>query len=450
MTWYDEMVRPRSGFRLTRSVPRPPEDTVVVKLRTGGPAARRIAAAAGLGRGGRTAETEGAAQPIISALVQNGHVRDVEAIFPATVPFNLAATHTAGRRAALSLAAATVPGPKAKVSRARGLVSLTVERGTNARELAEHLRASGEVEYAYVPPVKRLLARRGPDPLASRQWAHGAVRVFDARARAGFKDAAGITVAVVDSGVDDQHPDLAASIVEYKNFLDTLEAPRDFIGHGTHCGGIIAAGLNNRIGVAGLCTAKLLMLKALPSKVPWNAKCYYQALGYVIGRAQVLSLSLGGDVDPGERDVIADVLDDGVSVVAAMGNEFEEGNPVEYPAAYDGVIAVGASDEADRRAPFSNTGKHIALVAPGVNILSTVPTYPSLDARQLNYDSWDGTSMATPHVAAAAALLKAKNKAMTPRQVRDRLMRTADRVPGQSKRNDRYGAGRLNISRALA
>jgi subtilisin family serine protease len=277
------------------------------------------------------------------------------------------------------------------------------------------------------------------------------VRIHEARRRRGFKDAADVVVAVVDSGIDRDHPDLDRALHSYVNFLSESEDDRDYVGHGTHVAGIIAAETNNRIGIAGLCAARIMALKGLPRQGSrWNAEKYYQALGYPIDRGvRVLNLSLGGGFDRGERDIIADLIDAGITVVAAMGNEFEEGNPISYPAAYDGVIAVGASDEVDRRAPFSCTGRHIALVAPGVNILSTVPRYPSEDASTLEYDSWPGTSMATPHVAAAVALLLAKSPRLTPAAVRKRLRDTADAVPAQDGPDEEYGAGRLNIAAAL-
>jgi subtilisin family serine protease len=168
----------------------------------------------------------------------------------------------------------------------------------------------------------------------------------------------------------------------------------------------------------------------------------------VIGRAQVLNLSVGGEKDPAEIDVLRDVIDSGVTVVAAMGNEYEDGNPVEYPAAMPEVCAVGATDHLDRRAGFSNTGRHIDLVAPGVGILSTTPTY-KYDDGQRNYDSWDGTSMATPYVAGVAALVLAKNAGGTPAQVIRRLKTSADRVAGAKKGSPSYGAGRLNCDKAL-
>lgn len=453
-------LREMEAVRMAR-VHRPqPSDTVIVKLRTTARSVRRLSVAAGL-----EVATSEAAQPTLASLVERGYVSEIIPVFPAPQPF------TAGRGLARALAAAVLDSPPG-LKRARGLVSLKVDRGTNAEALAEHLNQQGdEVEYAYVPPVKHLFLppRRSKakprkasgsrktalatnDPLASRQWNHGAVRIHQARSRTGFVDASAVLVAIVDSGIDRGHPDLDGIIEEYANFHSATEDDRDYVGHGTHVAGIIAAEINNQVGIAGLCAARLLAIKGLPKAgTPWNAEKYYQALAHPIDRgAKVVNLSLGGGLDPGERDIIADLLDAGITVVAAMGNEFLKGNPVEYPAAYDGVIAVGASDEVDRRANFSCTGNHIALVAPGVNILSTVPRYPSEFAQNLEYDSWPGTSMATPHVTAAAALLLAKTPGLSPDAIRKRLIGTADLVSGQTRRNAEYGSGRLNIASALA
>ena len=133
-----------------------------------------------------------------------------------------------------------------------------------------------------------------------------------------------------------------------------------------------------------------------------------------------------------------------------MGNEKQEGNSKSYPAAIANVIAVGATDETDSIALFSCTGTHIDLVAPGVNIVSTVPTYPTSLADGTDYEAWPGTSMATPMVSAAAALLLAKKPDATPAQIRKALVKSADKVPGQTKFNATCGHGRLNIKKALA
>ena len=123
----------------------------------------------------------------------------------------------------------------------------------------------------------------------------------------------------------------------------------------------------------------------------------------------------------------------GVVVIAAMGNELDEGNPTEYPAAIPEVCAVGATDELDKRAGFSNTGRHIDLMAPGVGILSTTPTFRYDGDGEIEYDSWDGTSMATPHVAGVAALVLAKSPGLTPAQVIRKLTRPPTAWPERRK-----------------
>lgn len=427
-------------------------DTVIVKLRTTTAATRRVLTAL------RASEAGGspAPQPFLATLIENGYAERITPVFPAP----LVQPAVRGSLRAMSVALRE----EQPLSKARGLVSIKVDPRASANQLAAHLNSLGdEIEYAYVPPVKypfvkaakkrakKRRPRKTNDPLGSRQWGHEAIRIREARAKSGFKEATQIIIAVIDSGIDNKHPDLVDVIHGYVNFLSN-EDDRDYQGHGTHVSGIIAAEINNQIGIAGVCGARILALKALPKKgKPWNAEAYYRALAHPItAGAKVVNLSLGGGFDPGEKDIVTDLVDAGITVVAAMGNEFEEGNPVSYPSAYDDVIAVGATDEVDRRARFSCTGPHISIVAPGVNILSTTPHYPSEFADEVLYDSWPGTSMATPLVAAAAALLLAKRPNLTPSEIRDRLTKTADRVSWQNARpNDEYGYGRLNIEAAL-
>jgi subtilisin family serine protease len=146
--------------------------------------------------------------------------------------------------------AAAVEPPDAGPPR---LVALKVGKGESAAQLAAHVARMNEVEYAFVPPVRRLFARRkkaGVDPLASRQWGHGAIRLGHARAARGFKNATTITIAVVDSGIDTRHPDLKQAIAGYKNFLRGSD--KDFVGHGTHVAGIIAATAGNGLASRGV------------------------------------------------------------------------------------------------------------------------------------------------------------------------------------------------------
>ena len=200
---------------------------------------------------------------------------------------------------------------------------------------------------------------------------------------------------------------------------------------------------------------------------------YRRALSDCINQGvDVVNLSIGGPGAPDfqERTLFNMLLARGTTVVAAMGNERMQGSPTSYPAAIPGVIAIGATSIDDTIASFSNRGNHVALSAPGVAIWSTLPTFPGQTgftatigpnglpvegramSREVNYDAWAGTSMATPHVTAAVALLKAKAGALTPTEVRAKLTGTVDKVAGMQGQNwhPDFGFGRLNLRTLLA
>lgn len=388
-------------------------------------------------------------QSLFARLVEDGYARHVTPVFA-----TMRGTSRAPSAVVLEVVEEAV---RLDARSSRAVIRIELGEGTDGQDLARHLESmEAEVEYAFVPPVKRYLrpppALAGPDPLLSRQWGHGAVGINVARSRPGFVEATGVRVAVVDSGIDEGHPDLQGGTIASYDIFISKEDKRDIVGHGTHVAGIIAAQINNAVGVAGLCQASIVVVKGLPHPdAVYDPDEYYRALAHAIDSgALVLNLSLGGMFDPVEKGLIDEARKADVLVVAAMGNDFQKGNPIEYPAAYPGVIAVGACDELDRRAGFSSTGGHIALVAPGVRILSTVPTYPTYFTEATHYDAWPGTSMATPFVAAAAALLRAKDPSLTAPQVADRLRASADPVATAAHLpNDEYGAGRLNIAQAL-
>jgi len=439
------MAKDRDRYHLWQHEVKPPkksERTVIAKVSADAAATSPMAAAM-MSTGGRAAHRAGVTHESgLARLIDNGHVASIQNVFD---------EGTGDVDRAPSMFAAVSSTDRGARRRSPRLVELKVSKGTSASQLAAHVARLKEVEYAFVPPVRQLFARRkkaGVDPLASRQWGHGAIRLGHARAARGFKNATNITIAVVDSGIDTRHPDLKQVIAEYKNFLGGSD--KDFVGHGTHVSGIIAATAGNGLGISGVCGGRILALKVLPRDgQEFDAPSYYRALRYVIGKAQVLNLSLGGEKDPAEIDVLHDVIAAGVVVIAAMGNEHDEGNPTEYPAAIPEVCAVGATDELDKRAGFSNTGRHIDLMAPGVAILSTTPTFRYDGDDEMEYDSWDGTSMATPFVAGVAALVLAKWPDLTPAQVIRTLTSSADRVAGAKKGSASYGAGRLNCEKAL-
>jgi len=167
---------------------------------------------------------------------------------------------------------------------------------------------------------------------------------------------------------------------------------------------------------------------------------------------KVLNLSIGGTASSRVETLLFRRLEEaGVVVVAAMGNEFLDGNPTEYPAAYPTVFAVGAIAENLRRASFSNTGRHIAIVAPGVSILSTLPTLGSPYLDETGYAAWSGTSMATPHVTAAAALVAAKYPSMKPAEIKSRLAKKTTKLAAMRNKawTREYGSGLLNLQKVL-
>jgi serine protease len=276
----------------------------------------------------------------------------------------------------------------------------------------------------------------------------------------------GVTVAVVDTGVDSSNPDLNGQVLNGKTFLTggsgaaALNPKVDTCGHGTHVAGTIAALANNGIGVTGAAPG----VKILPVKVMNAAlKCSGYSSDVANGikwaadkGAKVINLSLGGTTDDKAQDLaITYARSKGAVVVAAAGNNHGPAktcggpgtNATSYPGASAGVIGVGAIDINLGRACFSNTGSYVDLVAPGANVLSTYPV--AMVAKGVQpYVYMSGTSMATPHVAAAAALLMARWPKCTPDQVATRLQGTAKHL-GTSGRNADFGYGLVDPARAV-
>jgi serine protease len=194
---------------------------------------------------------------------------------------------------------------------------------------------------------------------------------------------AGINVVVIDTGIDYRHPDLKAIYAGGFNTFTDSNDPLDDNGHGTHCAGIVAASNNNE-GVVGVAPGtKVWSVKVLDSSGSGSTENVVTALDWVItqkaarGGDWIVSLSLGSsDSSTFERNAFQKALDNGILAIAASGNESTSSKPapVAYPAAYPGIISVGAVDAASQIATFSNQGPELSVVAPGVSVLSTVPT----------------------------------------------------------------------------
>ncbi len=268
-----------------------------------------------------------------------------------------------------------------------------------------------------------------------------------------------VIVAVIDSGLDLSHPELKDRVYAGRDFLDGVSMVDD-TGHGTHVAGIIAANINGR-GIQGVTPSavKILPLKVLNKDTTgfvYKGKVITDiiadAIAYAIeAKASVINMSLGWPQVVNTPRVIR-ALDtaaaQGIILVAAAGNNNKD--VPTWPCAHPAVICVGAVDNQGKLTEFSNHGGKVDLVAPGEWIVSTIPR--ALESRTLRiqgYEAKNGSSQASPFVAAAAALLKLQNPAITGEEVKARLYASATKMPKDAdQRFVRFGA--LNIAGALA
>lgn len=244
-----------------------------------------------------------------------------------------------------------------------------------------------------------------------------------------------VKIAVIDSGCDMDHKDLQTRIIGGRNFTTednkNIDKYQDYNGHGTHVCGTIAAS-NDNYGVIGVAPdAKLLILKALDKNGSGSMKGIIDAINFAISqRVDIISMSLGTSEDiPQLHQAIKKAVDSNILVVCAAGNEGDSRSATDefsYPAGYNEVISVGAVDYSKSAARFSNSNKEVDLVAPGVNIISTF-----LNGK---YETLSGTSMATPHVTGALALLiewskKEFGRKLTEAELYGQLIKNTDTLP---------------------
>lgn len=370
-------------------------------------------------------------------------------------------------------------------------VSLSDEQQEKLNTLLviESLRNLPDIEYAEPNFIRQGLAVPN-DPDYSRQWHYSFINLplaWDLRNR---ERAADPIVAVIDTGVLSDHPDLQGIFVDGYDFISDRARALDGDGidpdpydpgdqakggstfHGTHVAGTIAARTDNGIGVAGVAWGARIMPLRVLGKGGATSYDVQQAGRYAIGlsndsgrrparRADIINLSLGGGGwSYAEQELIRQARKRGVIVIAAAGND---GHSLPfYPAAYDGVVAVSAVDRYGQRAPYSNYGSYVDIAAPGGNLdadldddgyvdgVRSTAGWPSYGKIVNGYRTYHGTSMATPHVAGVAALMKAIAPAMSPADF-DALLAAGDLTNdfGAPGRDNVFGHGLLDAYRAV-
>ena len=339
--------------------------------------------------------------------------------------------------------------------------------GDRIRDVLETLRRDPDVEYAELSHTISICVQPD-DPEYGKQW--GMEKIAAPEAWEICRGSDGVVIAVIDTGVDYNHRDLQGNIwcneAELKgvpgvdddgngyiddirgyNFVYNHSDPNDDHGHGTHIAGTIAAVGNNGLDVAGLCwNARIMALKMLDAGGDGTSADAAPAIYYAVANgADVISLSWGSDEDSQViRDAIAYAWRQGVLVVAAAGNE--SSNTLFYPAGYPQVIAVAATESNDKRHFLSNYGDWVDIAAPGSAIVSLALTDMSLATGRDSFTATlSGTSMATPHVTGACALLLAANPFLTSEEVEKMLLLTGDPIAAGICASN----ARLNVGRAM-
>jgi membrane-anchored mycosin MYCP len=324
------------------------------------------------------------------------------------------------------------------------------------RRIAAAAAVTAAVLLPAAPAQARAACQNPPDVAQVSKTKPYEELMFDPERLAPFATGDGVRVAVIDSGVDADHPQLRDQVAAGRDFLhDNATGRQDCVGHGTAVAGIIAAKPIAGVGPRGLAPGVTIVPIRVSEQTdtggggssgePADPGRFADAIDWAVdeGDADVINMSLVMTEDDSRvRDAVARAVASGVVVVAAAGNHGkpDEANPRPYPAAYPDVIGVGAIGADGVAGDFSQHGDWVDVTAPGVQV--------TIAARGSGHTVGDGTSYATPFVSATAALVRQRFPALTPAQVARRIIATADPAPG-GRRSDRYGFGVVNPYRAL-
>jgi thermitase len=368
---------------------------------------------------------------------------------------------------AASTATSALLGTAANKVGAINALGVTVVKTTgSASALVSKLNASGLVEYAELDKTMKITATPN-DPRYTELYGLNntgqtggtsdadidAPEAWDAAGLGAFPATGGVKVGIVDTGIRATHQDLSGKVANCAQAYSSIPilAPTlregsctDDNGHGSHVAGTIAAKANNGVGVTGVAfNSPLAICKALGGPLGSGSTTgVANCITYLADKgAKVISMSLGGGASSTLESAVNYAVSKDVLLIAAAGNDGDA--TLNYPAAYANVVSVAATDNKDARASFSNANSDVEVAAPGVDVLSS---YNSSDSA---YEVLSGTSMATPHVAGVAAIIRGKNAAFTWSQARTKLDGSVDDL-GSAGRDANFGFGRVNLVKAAS
>ncbi len=304
-----------------------------------------------------------------------------------------------------------------------------------AQNVINSLKKNPNVEY--VEPNYIYTATFTPnDPGLSQQWAWGVIQAYSAWDVT--QGSSSVVIAIVDTGIQRNHPDLDAKIVPGYDYVQGDTSPDDGNGHGTHVAGTSAAETNNSTGGAGTCpNCKLMPVRVLDNNGSGSLTNVANGINYAADNgAKVINLSLGGPGSTTLQNAVNYAWNHGVFLSCAAGNSNTSNTSNAYPAAYSNCFAVAATTSSDVRASYSNYGSWVEVAAPGSSIYSTWINS--------SYNTISGTSMATPHVSGLAGLLASQG--LTNSQIWQRICSTADAISGTGTY---WTCGRINAYRAV-
>lgn len=321
--------------------------------------------------------------------------------------------------------------------------TLRVPKGFEEK-LAKIYNSLSMVEYAEPNFVAR--AQFVPnDPYFANQW--GLAKIKSPEAWDLTNGSSVVKIAILDTGIDKDHPDLATKVVARIN-LTSARSDDDLNGHGTHVAGIAAAITNNGLGVAGTgFNTALMSVKVLDDKGSGYYSWVINGLKWAADNgAKVINLSLGGGSSSAAlEEAVNYAWNKGVVLSCAAGNSGVT-TPL-YPAYYQNCLAVAATDANDQKTSWSNYGGWVDLASPGLDIFSTLPNHKAKITNTRNYGSLSGTSMATPFVSGLAGLLFGEDSILNNSQVRKAIEETADKISGTGTY---WGKGRINAYQAVS